>query len=165
MKKKISRKELQMVSEIITYYLQEIEKLPNKPKLPFEFSYGLSRNESRMEEEVKAVKESSKCLQNKDFREKEYALVLQYCAKDENNKPISKDGLFQFSVANANSYYSDLRKLKTEEFPEILEFEAFLTQEVEIDFFPVKLTPDILKLDVTPSWVKLMSKYLIADEA
>ena len=163
MKKTITRNDLQTLQGIFNFYLQQVEKMKDKPKVPFELSYGLSRNESRIEEEIKAIKEGSKCLDDADFKKRNLEIVGLYCVKDANNQPILKDGFYQFTPANANLYNELCNKLK-EEYPEIKAFDTFLTQEVEIDFYPIKLSQSILSMDMFPSWVKLLTKYLIVDE-
>jgi hypothetical protein len=49
-------------------------------------------------------------------------------------------------------------------YPEVLAYDKFLDEEVEIDFFEFKMSNDIAKMEINPIWVKIIGKYLIKEE-
>ena len=50
-----------------------------------------------------------------------------------------------------------------EEYPEIIKFEDFMKQEIEIDFYDMKLCEEISNMQISPSIVKILAKYLFLD--
>ena len=154
-KKKISRKDLISLNNIIENLLEK-----STQPIPFGFSYCLSKNSSKIESEIIAIKSANKVIDNKELSEKEQEILLKYCLKDSDNKPLIENSQYQFDLETYKIVKKELEDLKNN-YPEILKFEEFMEENVEIDFYTIPMSEEIGKLSVSPFGVKILSKYMI----
>lgn len=89
------------LSEVAGYF-NSISSLANK-KLPAKISYAVMKNQKALEEEFKGLEQQR----------------LKFCGiyaeKDENEKPVTKDGAYVFSEKNKEDFHKEYRDVLEEE--------------------------------------------------
>ena len=107
------------------------------------FAYGLSKNNSRLQEDLTAIAESEKV--SSDFDTARVALCEKYATKGEDGKPLSQDGAYV--GLNDNKEFIDAFAVIREKYKPLIEENiALMNKKVTIDFFmiPFDAVPEII---------------------
>lgn len=100
------------------------------------FAYGLVKNKTIIEEEIKAIREAEKDLI--PYENERIELCKKHSALVNGGEPKISDGVYQGLTKNQN-FLNDLRQLDIKYEKELKESQEFLSEKTNIDFIPISI--------------------------
>lgn len=108
-----------------------------------DLAYGLSKNKTRMSEELSAIGEYEKSLE--PYENERIDICKKHSKKDENENPIMIGNNYDIAINNY-LFIEDMTKLQQKYKDMLIGADSFLRGNVEIDFYkmPISVFPKYL---------------------
>lgn len=135
---------MQVTRGTVSLMFAAMQKLGAKPTKK-RFAYGLAKNKTIIEAELKAIQEAEKDLI--PYEEERVELCKKHSALVNGGEPKFENGRYQGLIGNS-AFIDDFNSLNKKYEKELIESRIFLSESINIDFYPIALEdfPD----EITP---------------
>lgn len=159
MQKELTRRELNILVNVLNMVLDYIKKPENNKDITFKFAYTLTKNKQLLEPEIKTTNESIEIsgLQediNKltEYDQKRIDLNLDYCNRESNGQPsvqfnpITNEQFYVIPKEKRKEFEKKLKNLQ-QEYKEVLDkkeevdkkFNEIMNEKVKVNIFQVSI--------------------------
>ena len=134
----ISRGHVKKLAQIISELSKEKDR---------DLGYGLSKNKTRMSEELSAIGEYEKSLE--PYENERIDICERYSEKDSNGNVIMEENNYKINTSKSIFFKEDMIKLQQKYKDTLIGADSFLMGTVEINFYkmPISVFPKRLSSD------------------
>jgi len=164
MEKELTRREINILGNVLNIILEHIKKPENNKDITFKFAYTLSKSKQLLEPEIKATTESIEIsgLQqdiNKlnEYEQKRIDLNLDFCNKEPNGRPViqhnptTNEQFYVIPTEKRKDFKEKLKNLQ-QEYQEILDKKEEINKRLgDIMSDKVKMNIHQVSIDEVPN--------------